>query len=173
MVNFKQHCRFCLMFIAGLLISGYAHADKYPNMWGPKVVTPTSLHLPKQPTGMIEESFEYVPLHPVLFNPGKATIGMEGQRALDAAASYLMKHDNIQRILIAGSTDYIGNAGYNDRLSDRRSEMVRNYLTLKGVNATLIQLSGSGENAPVDQNWTRDGRQRNRHVAIYAIRWQR
>ena len=161
------------MVIAGVLLSSHAHGDKYPQMWGPKVVSPASLHVQKQPTGVMEESFEYISLHPILFNPGKATIGVEGQKALDAAASYLTKHSDIQRILIEGNTDQIGGAGYNDRLSDRRSEMVRNYLALKGVNSTLMQLSGRGETTPVDQNWTRDGRQRNRHVAIYALRWQR
>ncbi len=172
MANLRQCNRFHLMILAGLLVAGYAHADKAPAMWGPKVVTPASLHVPKQQFSVVEESFEYVSLHPVLFNPSKATISSEGQKALDAAADYLKKHNNIQRILIEGNTDYIGSNSYNDRLSDRRAEMVRNYLTLKGVDSTLIQLSGSGEADPVDQNWTRDGRQRNRHVAIHAVHWQ-
>jgi OOP family OmpA-OmpF porin len=162
-----------LLILAGLLTITSAHADKMPDLWGPKAVSPLSLHVPEQQTAVAEESFKYVPLHPVLFNSGKATLSHEGQQALDAAADYLLKHDNIKRILVEGNTDYIGNNKYNDRLSDRRTEMVRNYLTLKGVDPTLIVLTGKGETTPVDQNWTREGRQRNRHVAIHAVHWQR
>lgn len=162
-----------LLLLAGLLVINHAHADKMPNMWGPKAVSPLSLYVPEEHTSVVEASFKYVPLHPVLFNSGKATISSEGQKALDAAADYLLKHGNIKRILVEGNTDYIGSNDYNDRLSDRRTEMVRNYLTLKGVDPNLIVMSGKGETTPVDQNWTRDGRQRNRHVAIYAVHWQR
>jgi len=162
-----------LLLLMGVLVSSQALADRMPNLWGPKVVSPDSLHLPEAPGSVAEESFQYVSLHPVLFNSSKATISSEGQRALDAAADYLLKHNNIKRILIEGNTDYIGTEKYNDHLSDRRSEMVRNYLTLKGVDPSLLVLSGRGETTPVDQNWTRDGRQRNRHVAIHVLHWQR
>ncbi len=168
----RSNCRY-LPILIGLLVIGPAHADRTPNMWGPKAVSPLSLYVPESQANVLEESFKYVPLHPVLFNPGKATISSEGQKALDAAADYLLKHGNIQRILVEGNTDYIGSNSYNDRLSDRRSEMVRNYLTLKGVDPSLLTITGKGETTPVDQNWTRDGRQRNRHVAIYALHWQR
>lgn len=155
---------------AGLLLTSTAHAERIPNLWGPKVVSPESLHLREQP--LTEESFRYVSLHPVLFDSGKATISAEGHKALDAAADYLLKNGSIKRILIEGNTDYAGNERYNDNLSDRRSAMVRNYLTLKGVSPDLMVLSGNGEHDPVDLNWTRSGRQRNRHVAIYVVHWQ-
>lgn len=156
------------LLILGLL-AGSTHAA--PNLWGPKAVSPESFHI--QEDAITQQSFRYVSLHPVLFHSGKATISPEGQKALDAAASYLLKHDDIKRILIEGNTDYVGAQGYNDNLSERRSAMVRNYLTLKGVSPDLMVLSGKGEIDPVDQNWTRDGRRRNRHVAIHALHWER
>lgn len=161
-----------IVLTMGLLAAGHAHADRAPSLWGPRAVSPASLHVPEGQHGVAAESFQYVSLHPVLFNSGKATISSEGQKALDAAADYLLKHGNIQRVLVEGNTDYIGNGNYNDRLSERRSEMVRNYLTLKGVDSNLLVLSGRGETTPVDQNWSRDGRQRNRHVALYVLHWQ-
>lgn len=169
----QLHRKCNLLILGGILLAGAAHGDATPNLWGPKVVSPAALHVPAEQSDITAKSFKYVALNPVLFNSGKATISHEGQKALDAAADYLLKHNNIQRILVEGNTDYIGTKGYNDRLSDRRSEMVRNYLTLKGVDPNLIVLSGKGETDPVDQNWTRDGRSRNRHVAIYAVQWQR
>lgn len=169
----KTNCGRCyLLIFAGLLATAPVHADKMPEMWGPKVVSPTSLHVPEPKTSVTEEHLKYVPLHPVLFNSGKATISAEGQKALDAAAEYLLKHSHIKRILIEGNTDYIGNSKHNDRLSERRTEMVRNYLIVKGVDSNLIVMNGRGETTPVDQNWTREGRQRNRHVTIYAVHWQ-
>lgn len=167
-----KNCKPYLLLLIGMVVSGQALADKMPNLWGPKVASPETLHVPEAQSSVAGESFQYVSLHPVLFNSSKATISSEGQRALDAAANYLLKHNNIKRILIEGNTDSVGANGYNDRLSDRRSEMVRSYLTLKGVDPNLLVLSGRGETTPVDQNWTRDGRQRNRHVAIYVLHWQ-
>lgn len=143
-----------------------------PGLWdGSAAMPPSSLQVPE--TDLIPGTFEYVPLHPVYFDSGQATITHDGQRALDAAVEYLRRHDNLQRILVEGHTDEVGSRNYNEGLSDRRAQIVRNYLTIKGVDPTLIELVGKGEAHPVDQNWTRQGRQRNRHVSIYAIHWAR
>lgn len=153
------------------LFYGPANASQLPSLWSDNPATPDTLVVPKQ--DMDKASFQYVTLSPVKFNSGQASLTFDGQRALEAAAKYLSEHGNIQRILIEGNTDYVGSRSYNDSLSDRRIKAVRNYLTLKGINADLIASQGRGEHTPVDQNWTREGRARNRNVAIHAVHWQR
>ncbi len=143
-----------------------------PGLWdGTAAMPPETLFVPENQ--LSQGSFKYVSLRPVYFDSSKATLTYEGQQALDAAAEYLLKHDNIKRILIEGNTDEKGSEAYNDNLSDRRATIVRNYLTIKGIDPNLINLAGKGEFHPVDQNWTREGRQRNRHVSIYALHWNR
>jgi len=143
-----------------------------PGLWdGPSSSPQQSLHVPDNE--LQEGSFEYVSLSPVFFDSNKATLTREGQQALDAASEYLQKYANIRRILVDGHTDAKGSINFNDNLSDRRAKIVRNYLTVKGIDPSLINLAGMGEHKPVDQNWTRDGRQRNRHVSIYAVHWNR
>ena len=143
-----------------------------PGLWdGVAATPPEPLRIPNNE--LQDGSFEYVPLSPVYFEINKATLTREGQLALDAASEYLLKYDNIRRILIDGHTDERGSISYNDKLSDRRATIVRNYLTVKGIDPILINLEGMGEHRPVDQNWTRDGRRRNRHVSIYALHWNR
>ena len=141
-------------------------------LWGPPVPTPPqSLAITKQP--IHPGSFEFVALTPVFFETDKASINHDAQLALDSVADYLLSHDNITRIIIEGHADYRANVPYNDGLSDRRIERVRAYLTIKGIDPKLMTLTGRGELAPVDINWSRDGRRRNRHVAVYAVHWHR
>jgi len=143
-----------------------------PGLWdGVAAMPPQSIQL--QDEALEQSTFEYISLSPVYFDSNRATLTHAGQQALDAASDYLQKHDSIKRILIEGHTDAKGGIAFNDNLSDRRALVVRNYLTIKGVDPELINMIGMGEHQPVDQNWTREGRQRNRHVSIYAVHWNR
>lgn len=130
---------------------------------------PDTLVIPE--AGTATSRLEYVALSPIYFETGKATLTHEGQQALDAAVAYVRKHKTITRLLIEGSTDSRGSVRYNDRLSDRRAEIVRAYLVVNGIDPNLMAPMGKGEHAPVDQNWTRDGQRRNRQVAIIAVQW--
>ena len=158
------------VFSAAMALSSHCAIAATPGLWdGPATTPQETLRVPG--SDLQDGSFEYVSLSPVYFDSDKATLTRDGQKALDAASEYLLKHDNIKRILVDGHTDEKGSISYNDKLSDRRANIVRNYLTIKGIDPNLINLAGMGEHKPVDQNWTRDGRQRNRHVSIYALHW--
>lgn len=155
-----------------MMIASQTAVATTPGLWDGAPASPQqSLQVPDNQ--LLEGSFEYVSLTPIYFDSDKATLTRKGQQALDAASEYLHKHSNIRRILIDGHADKKGSINYNDKLSDRRAKIVRNYLTIKGIDPNLINLAGMGEHKPVDQNWTRDGRQRNRHVSIYAVHWNR
>ena len=160
------------VFSTAMAFSSHCAIATTPGLWdGTAATPPETLDVPG--AELQDGSFEYVSLSPVYFDSNKATLTREGQRALDAASEYLLKYNNIKRILIDGHTDNRGSVNYNNQLSERRAKIVRNYLTVKGIDPSLINLSSMGEHKPVDQNWSHDGRRRNRHVSIYALYWNR
>lgn len=71
-----------------------------------------------------------------------------------------------QRIFVAGHTDAVGSADYNQSLSEKRALSVARYLVAQGVDPSLVTARGYGEADPVQSNATAAGRQANRRVEI-------
>ena len=71
-------------------------------------------------------------------------------------------------INIIGHTDSDGSEEYNQALSVRRAESVKDYLVSEDVNASIIDVSGEGESNPVASNATKEGRAQNRRVDIHV-----
>lgn len=69
-------------------------------------------------------------------------------------------------ILVAGHTDSTGSDVYNQQLSERRAQVVKNALGGQGVNPGRITTIGFGESKPIADNNTEAGRQINRRVEI-------
>jgi outer membrane protein OmpA-like peptidoglycan-associated protein len=67
---------------------------------------------------------------------------------------------------IEGHTDNVGSELTNNELSLRRAMSVRDYLISLGVPASSIDVQGYGPYQPVADNFTADGRARNRRVEI-------
>jgi len=72
-----------------------------------------------------------------------------------------------QSITIAGHTDSRGNEDYNQQLSEKRAEAVREYLLANmALNADLITAKGYGESQPIATNDTEEGRAKNRRIDV-------
>ena len=71
-------------------------------------------------------------------------------------------------ISIFGHTDSLGTDPYNDGLSERRANEVRDYLLNSGIPGRDISVDGMGERSPIASNDTRNGRAKNRRVVIEA-----
>jgi outer membrane protein OmpA-like peptidoglycan-associated protein len=71
-------------------------------------------------------------------------------------------------LTIAGHTDNIGSAAYNQKLSERRALAVASYLESRKVNPVRLSTVGKGETVPAESNATEAGRQANRRVEIYV-----
>lgn len=85
---------------------------------------------------------------------------------LAKGAAFIRKYSD-QKILIAGHTDSTASEAYNELLSQRRAESVRNYLVENfGLDAEKLFARGFGETAPIADNDTVVGRQRNRRVEL-------
>ena len=84
----------------------------------------------------------------VLFAFDKAELREEGRRKLDEIAEGL-KGAEVNEIVAIGHTDRIGPESYNEKLSERRAQAVKEYLAQKGVSESRIQVEGRGEQSPV------------------------
>jgi OOP family OmpA-OmpF porin len=83
---------------------------------------------------------------------------------LNQAVDTLNRYPQV-KIEIDGYTDSKGTDKYNQSLSERRANIVDQYLTSHGIDASRITaVQGFGESNPVDTNTTDAGRQRNRRV---------
>ncbi|PZO31710.1 MAG: flagellar motor protein MotB, partial [Betaproteobacteria bacterium] len=73
---------------------------------------------------------------------------------------------DLNSVIAIGHTDSIGSDAYNQKLSERRAQAVKDYMVSKGVAADRIQIKGMGESQPVADNKTKEGRAKNRRVEI-------
>ncbi len=84
---------------------------------------------------------------------------------LDGVAATLTANPDI-RVQVTGHTDSQGEDVYNKDLSQRRAASVVNYLVGKGVASDNLQPAGFGEEQPVADNGTAEGRAKNRRVEL-------
>lgn len=101
----------------------------------------------------------------VFFDFDKADLKNESKPDLSRAIEFLRQNPNI-RVEIAGHTDSVGNESYNKKLSQSRSESVRQYLVQGGIDAGRMIAKGYGEEQPIADNGTEEGRARNRRVEM-------
>lgn len=113
--------------------------------------------------------FQFVPLDSVYFPHDGDALSARAKATLDIIADYVQSHPETDRLIIKGNADEAGTEKYNYRLTDRRADAVREYLIAKGVSAVLVELLSAGEADPVDENWNRPGRARNRRVELFLV----
>ncbi len=85
-----------------------------------------------------------------LFDFDKAVLKPEGMAAIDRdVISKLSGVTRLELVLVTGHTDPIGTQAYNQKLSERRANAVRDYLVSKGVAKDKIETLGMGKTQPV------------------------
>jgi outer membrane protein OmpA-like peptidoglycan-associated protein len=102
----------------------------------------------------------------VLFKTNKADLLPIAEQQLRKVADALNAYDEGRKIVVAGHTDSKGSATSNKRLSLARAESVRFFLVNAGVSSDRIRAVGKGEDEPVAENRTAEGRANNRRVEI-------
>jgi len=85
-----------------------------------------------------------------LFDFDKSVLKPEGKAAIDSEViSRLRDVTKLELVLVTGHTDRIGTQAYNQRLSERRANTVRDYLVSRGVARDKIETLGMGKTQPV------------------------
>ncbi len=106
----------------------------------------------------------------VVFASNQATLLPEAKSRLNQVAESLMSTNKNRKLIVEGHTDSQGSAAYNRELSQRRAESVRSYLISRGYPAELIEARGIGEDRPIADNASPEGRANNRRVEIIVQR---
>lgn len=102
------------------------------------------------------------------FAPGSVVLNVSSGPVLDLAAR--AAGDCPGTLRVEGHTDNTGNPAFNDQLSLRRAEAVRAAMIERGVPSDRLVAAGYGQNQPVGNNDTEDGRARNRRIEIRIVR---
>jgi outer membrane protein OmpA-like peptidoglycan-associated protein len=105
----------------------------------------------------------------VLFRSAKSGLLPSARVKLDQVAKALMSVSE-RNIIVEGHTDSQGSESYNQGLSERRANAVRNYLVQQGYPGDRIQARGMGETSPIANNASPEGRANNRRVEIVIQR---
>ena len=106
-------------------------------------------------------------LRSVHFDFDKSTIRPDAAPVLNEAVATLKAEGGIA-VIVEGHTDSVGTDAYNQKLSHRRADAVRQYLVKHGIPANRITTEGFGESRPVASNDTADGRAQNRRVELHV-----
>ncbi len=101
----------------------------------------------------------------VLFDFNQATLLPGAKEKLAKVSGILLAYPTL-RLKVEGHTDSVGTDDYNLKLSQRRADSVRDYLTTNGIAATNVTSVGLGKADPVASNDTAAGRQQNRRVEL-------
>lgn len=107
-------------------------------------------------------------LQQVQFATGKATILAASFEMLDEIAKLLDTNAEL-KVSVEGHTDDRGADAPNQALSQSRAEAVMTYLVGKGVAKERLSAKGFGETAPIEDNASEAGRQKNRRVEFHIV----
>lgn len=103
------------------------------------------------------------------FEFNKATLAEDGREALGPVAEQLNQCSDVS-VEITGHTDSVGNNEYNQGLSERRANAVKDYLVSQGVTESRLTSNGQGEGNPITSNATAEGRAQNRRVELHPVK---
>jgi len=101
----------------------------------------------------------------VLFDTGSYTLKPGAREKLAKISGIVLAHVGLS-LQIEGHTDSVGGDDFNQQLSERRADSVRDFLAEQGVAPSSITARGFGKMQPVASNDTAEGRQRNRRVEL-------
>jgi len=116
---------------------------------------------------VVLEDGDVVGYRPVQFAIDSSDIATADRPELDCIAGAQQQQKD--RLLIEGYTDSVGDSAYNQALSERRAESVRQYLIDQGASVEVLETVGYGEQHPASSNETKEGRTGNRRVEFKIL----
>ncbi len=133
--------------------------DRCPN-------TPAGVTVDVDGCPVVQEIREDLVLEGVSFKSGSAELTPGSIAVLDKVAESLGAWPEV-RLEVQGHTDSSGSAELNRNLSQKRAETVRDYLVMKRIAPERVTAVGYGEDRPIADNGSREGRATNRRVELH------
>jgi outer membrane protein OmpA-like peptidoglycan-associated protein len=162
-INLTKHLM--VSFLIGLTVACNTLPSESPSdSRAPSTLLPES-QLLGQSIGTMTTRGLQLSLDAVFFDVDQATLRSSGLRKLDEFINPI-RQDSSHLVYVEGHTDNTGEATYNQRLSERRAQAVKEALIAKGITPNRLVAKGYGETHPIASNTTKKGRQQNRRVEI-------
>jgi tetratricopeptide (TPR) repeat protein len=98
--------------------------------------------------------------HNLLFDFDKADLKAEAIQELEIFLKEVFKEQKVKSVEVIGFADQLGDDNYNFLLSEKRAEIVGDYLTAKGIHVNKVFIEGKGETINDQPNW------KNRRVEV-------
>ena len=108
-------------------------------------------------------------LDQINFTVGSSEVDAESFGLLNEIANTLLANPHIKSVEVQGHSDSQGPAAFNLKLSQSRMETVTQYLVSQGVPEGMLQPKGFGEEQPIADNGTKEGRKINRRVQFVIL----
>ncbi|MBK8254221.1 MAG: OmpA family protein [Polyangiaceae bacterium] len=121
------------------------------------------------PTSVRVTETEVIILQQVQFDTNKATIKKVSDPLLDEVAEVLREHPELLKLEVQGHTDSKGSPALNKTLSQNRAESVKKALIKRGIGEGRLVPKGYGQDKPIADNNTEEGRAKNRRVQFVII----
>jgi outer membrane protein OmpA-like peptidoglycan-associated protein len=102
------------------------------------------------------------------FDVDKATLRADAQPLIDEIRK-LLEADPALKLSIEGHTDNTGSAAHNQQLSAARARSVLGALVGLGIDPARLQSRGHGQDQPIADNASEDGRAKNRRVELIKL----
>lgn len=112
-----------------------------------------------------KKTYETVNLPNVQFYTNSDVLLPSSAKELQQLAEYLVKNDSLNATVF-GHTDNVGDQQANLKLSQRRAESVRNFLSSLGISPERLTANGMGDTQPKADNSKDEGRLMNRRVEV-------
>lgn len=119
------------------------------------------------PLSKVREGVTMV-LNNIFFDTDRFDLKPESKVELEKLISFLELNEGLNAE-ISGHTDNQGSAQHNKTLSENRAKAVRDYLVAEGIDAARLRSKGYGQDKPIADNNTEEGRAQNRRTELTII----
>lgn len=109
-----------------------------------------------------------VVLQNIQFEYNSSALTDDSQTGIEMLTAFLQRNPDL-KVELAGHTDDVGSAGYNQKLSADRAEVVRKALIDQGIDATRLTAKGYGATKPLAPNDSEEHRALNRRTEMIII----
>ena len=127
---------------------------------------PNYLSFLKCRDALLPFSFDDIAYTVMRYESNSSELTRDSKKRLEKIGLYLENDPSIDSVVINAYTDSYGGRYTNQKLSEKRAEAIKAYMTEKGIAAEIVVTQGFGEKRHVATNNTIIGRGKNRRVVI-------
>ena len=135
----------------------------------PPLPPPPKVEKPKPPSRVEVCDNKIEIREKIQFEHAKADIKEASHDLLNEIVKVIKENPHIKKIAIEGHASSDGNKAFNKKLSDDRAKSVRTYLVEHGIDKDKLTAKGFGEEKPIADNDTEEGREKNRRVEFNIV----